>query len=352
MNQPTRCSRRGFLLGTSALLGAGTAIVAGYSIRGKANQTPDVGPLVAQHKLFALGGRLEVSLPRDAGALAVASVSEAIAHVGRRMSLFDPASELSRLNAHAASGPVKLSNSLAGVVSAARALFADTRGAFDPTIGPLIDAWRFRSRPERPSKATLRNALDRVGFDRVRFDDQEVSFGREGMAIDLGGIAVGHAVDRAVASLHASGIRHGLINSTGDLRAVGPRPDGSPWLVGIKHPEGRNVFATLELSGARAMSTSGTYEKYAMIDGKRVSHILDPRSGESPDEVVSATVVAGTAIVADSLATACIVLGAKEALALLQRTPDTEGLLVVNRPGKGYGIEGTSGINPKMLEKV
>lgn len=302
----------------------------------------------------AMGTYLNVTCPEGSGATAVAAAVEAVAAEERRMSYFLPASELSRLNAAAPGTSVVVSPELAEVLAIASSVHRRTGGAFDPTVPPLLKAWGFRggAPTQRPGKAVLREALEHTGLNRMTLAGDRVAFHGEAMSADLGGIAKGYGVDRAAAAMAAVGVT-GLVNSGGDIRAVGARAGGSPWLVGIRDPvAGDRVFATLRLGADGAVATSGTYEQYVELDGVRIPHVLDPRSGEPADGVVSATVVAATATEADALATACVVLGASDAMALLGSLPGVEGLLVSRTAAGRHHIETTSGFDGRILYAV
>ncbi len=305
-------------------------------------------------RFVAMGTYLELTVSDAAGDAALRPALDAVRRVEERMSYFLPAGELGRLNAAAAAVPVAVSSELEVVLAAADETHALSGGAFDPTVGPFLAAWGFRAgRPtRRPSRDELLAARERVGWARVTRDGRGVAFGVDGLSIDLGGIAKGHGADRAAAALAAAGAS-GLVNAGGDIRAAGPQPDGSPWRIGVRDPlRPDGLLATLELPGDAAVATSGTYEQFVEIEGRRVSHIIDPRGGEPAAGVVSATVTAPTAMRADALATACVVLDPSEALRLLESLPDVEGLLVVRRADGRHRVERTSGMSVEMLRSV
>lgn len=298
---------------------------------------------------WAMGAELELTLPSAAAAGLAAGLGE-LRLVERALSAFDPRSELARVNAGAASARQPLSPMLAEVLEASRRVHAASEGAFDPTVGPLLEAWGFRGERARPAPGLVREARERVGLDRLALDGASVSFRREGMALDLGGIAVGYGLDRAATALARHGVRAALLNAGGDVRALGAPPDAGSWRVGVRHPDSaRELLAVVELAPDRALTTSGTYAKQILAGGRRISHIFDPRTGDSPVEILSATVVASTALEADALATACVVLGRDEALALLGRA-GAEGLLVVERGGRRH-VEGTAGLRAQLLRR-
>jgi FAD:protein FMN transferase len=341
-------SRRAFLaLGGAAVVGA-AAWRFGATRQAAALRGLNGGRFVA------MGTYLELTVSETAGGHVLPAALDAARRVEERMSYFLPASELSRLNATAAGAPVPLSAELRAVLETARATHLLTHGSFDPSVPPLLEAWGFREgRPTRvPSREDVRVALARVGLGRLTLAGDTATLNAQDMALDLGGIAKGYGADRAAAALAAAG-QTGLVNAGGDIRAAGPQPDGSPWRIGVRDPlRPDGLLATLELSGATAVATSGTYEQYAELDGRRVSHIVDPRSGETTTEVVSATILAPTAMQADALATACIVLPAAEGLRVLATLPGVEGLLVRQRTGGGHAVETTSGLRATLLRDV
>jgi thiamine biosynthesis lipoprotein len=348
------CSRRTVLLLGGAAAGGAALAALGTAFCGRA-----IGARLAHRapkrelttvRRWAMGAELELTLPAAAAAHLAAGL-DALRLVERALSAFDPRSELSHLNARAASARQPLSPMLAEVLEASRRVHAASEGAFDPTIGPLLDAWGFRGERARPAPGLLREARERVGLDRLVLDGASASFRRAGMSLDLGGIAVGYGIDRAAAALARHGVRSALINAGGDVRALGAPPDAACWRVGVRHPDSaRELLAVVELAPDGALTTSGTYAKQIVAGGRRISHIFDPRTGDSPREILSATVVAHTGLEADALATACVVLGRDEALGLLGRA-GAEGLLVVERAGRRV-VEGTAGLRARILHRA
>ena len=299
----------------------------------------------------AMGAPLEISLEPTAQPLR-ARIVDTFRQIEHVLTAFRPDSELHRVNQSASLDWTPSSPLFHDVLEASILAHEQTAGAFDPTVGPLLQAWGFRHRPSIPAPQALRHAKERVGLSLLRRQDHLVGFQKDHMNLDFGGIAVGFAIDQAVDEARAAGARHGLINAAGDIRAIGPRPDGAPWTIGLRDPsDAQRVFATVRLPPNHAVTTSGTYEKFVATREGKVSHIFDPRTGQSPREVVSASVIAPRAVFADALATASIVLGAEEALAMLERAHDTEGLLVVDT-GTGRRCVGTSGLDVQMLRKV
>jgi thiamine biosynthesis lipoprotein len=349
MNLQPTVSRRAILSAT-----AGAVIVAGTGV--VLRRATAASEILADNSLVAsshaaMGAPLEISLEPAAQA-----IRPQLVHTFRRieqaLSAFRPDSELYRVNQSASLDWAPSSSLFHDVLEASVLAHQQTGGAFDPTVGPLLEAWGFRNQPSIPAPQALRHAKERVGLPLLRRRDHLVGFQKDHMNLDFGGIAVGFAIDQAFDQARAGGVRHGLINAAGDIRAIGSRPDGTPWTIGLRDPSDTDrVFATVRLPANFAMTTSGTYQKFVATREGKVSHIFDPRTGQSPREVVSASVLAPRAVLADALATASIVLGAEEALAMLERAPDTEGLLVVDT-GTGRRCVGTSGLDVQMLRKV
>jgi thiamine biosynthesis lipoprotein len=183
-------------------------------------------------------------------------------------------------------------------------------GRFDITSGVLRRAWDFKRRPPRlPSAGEIAAARDLIGWPRVDWSDERVFLPHAGMELDFGGIAKEYAADRAAAIVRDAGIAHALVNLGGDVRAIGPRADGSPWRVGIRDPRNAEGIVATMLVDDGAVATSGDYERYIEVDGRRYCHLLDPRTGMPVDHWRSASVVAPLAILAGSYATIAMLQG-------------------------------------------
>ncbi len=244
--------------------------------------------------------------------------------VEAELSLFRPDSILARLNAEGrVTLPVKRGPTECDplrVVAFALEIARETNGAFDPTVNPLMRLWGFRKGAvlyDPPSEAALSNALGKVGYRHVGIvtnDDgtATVTLDQTGVELDLGGIAKGYAVDLAYDRLVAAGAEDFLIDLGGNIRAGGsPRSDGSPWRIGVRDPGDptKTVGDPIALPGGYAVATSGSYERYVEIGGRRYSHIIDPRTGLPVARGGSVSVVAPTAMEADARSTARFVGG-------------------------------------------
>lgn len=247
---------------------------------------------------------------------AVAAAFDEFRQVDARMSIHRKDSELSHVNARAAQTPITVSPDLFEVLASAAAIAADSDGAFDVTIRPLADLWGFISRDYRlPSEAELQQARRRVDFRLVQLDatQRTARFLQPDIAIDLGGIAKGYAVDRAVEKLRACGVTIAMVKAGGDLRVIGTPPGKTAWEVQLEDPRKRGQRVTVSLREA-ALSTSGNYENYFELHGRRYSHILNPQTGLPVQGVAACTVVAPTCCESDAWATACFVMGSEASL--------------------------------------
>ncbi|WP_088278576.1 FAD:protein FMN transferase [Ideonella sp. A 288] len=258
-------------------------------------------------ELFAaMGTACEIRLDAPSAAQAADLAARAIADVRRleaRYSRYRDDSDLSAINrVAAAGGTCEVDAETAALLDYAQTCHRQSDGLFDISSGILRRAWRFAS-GELPDPAQVAQLREHVGWHRLRWQAQRLAFPEPGMELDFGGIVKEYAVDRAAAQLAAAGVRHGFINLGGDVRAIGPQADGSPWRIGIRHPrEPGALLTTLEL-GSGALASSGDYERCIVIDGVRHGHILNPRTGWPVRTLAAVSVVAPLCVVAGSAAT-------------------------------------------------
>jgi FAD:protein FMN transferase len=248
------------------------------------------------------------------------------------MSVWRPGSDVERINDVAGKRPVLASADVRAVLRDARQVSDWTAGKFDVTFGALSGLWRFDHDQNNriPDAGDVRARLPLIDYKRIEIDDEAgtVFLMRPGMRIHLGGIGKGYAIDRAADLLRARGIRDFMIQSGGDLYVGGHRDD-RPWRVAIRDPRGPvdRAVATLDLSDG-TFSTSGDYERFFLNGGRRYHHILDPDLGEPARGCRSVTIVTDRATIADGLSTGVFVLGPAEGMALLERLPNVEGVIV------------------------
>jgi thiamine biosynthesis lipoprotein len=250
------------------------------------------------------------------------------------LSVWRDGSDVQRLNAAAGQGPVPVHEDTRRVLHAARALSEATEGTFDITFGALADVWKFDHDQDGrvPTAAEIDVRRPLVDYRQVHVDDGPgtARIDRPGMRVHLGGIGKGYAVDRAVTLLRAAGLRDFLVQAGGDMYAAGSN-GGVAWRLGIQDPRGPGgePFAFLDLSDA-TFSTSGDYERFFEKDGARYHHILDPRTGLPARGVRSVTVVTATATAAEGLSKGVFILGPERGLALAERLPDADAVIVTD----------------------
>lgn len=283
----------------------------------------------------AMATTFEVLLPfgtPDATALAAATFDE-IDRLEEQLSVYRATSEVSRLNHNAAFGPVGVEEGLFDLLTRAERITRETDGAFDITAGALIKTWGFFRGPRRvPDDAERQAALDRVGMRHVVLDAERctVRFLRRGLEINLGSIGKGYALDCAAALLRKAGVHSTLVHGgQSSVYAAGCEPGSRRgWAVGVRHPwDAEKRLAVVRLCD-RALGTSAATFQHLEYQGRKLGHILDPRSGWPAEQVASATVVAPTAAEADALATAFFILGVEPARAYCAAHPDVGAVLL------------------------
>jgi FAD:protein FMN transferase len=303
------------------LLLAIVATVAGVRLRG-ASQEP-----VVQSRIL-MGTVVEITAFGSERRGTAEAVNAAFAEMARIEALMGPGEQSDAVRISRASDSVEISPETAQVLALGLEVATLSQGAFDLTLAPLKELWGIESEsPRIPSEEEIRKALEGTGPNALRLVEATVIKSNPGVAIDLGGIAKGYAVDRAVEILQDSGIASAAVNAGGDMRLLGARPD-RPWRIGIQDPRrAGSVLGTLEVHDI-AVVTSGDYERAFEQNGVRYHHLFDPGTGHPARRAMSVTVVAQSAVLADALATALFVLGPEEGLALLAQFPETEALVV------------------------
>lgn len=282
-----------------------------------------------------MGTELHLTAWTDDEAGAVGAFDAVFAEFDRLdalMSVWREGSDVRRLNAAAGQQPVQVSGDVLAVLHDARQISEWTGGKFDVTFGALSDLWRFDHDQDNriPDMAEVRRRLPLIDYRALEIDDrQRTAFlRRPGMRVHLGGIGKGYAIDSGVRILRGRGFRDFVIQSGGDLYAAGMK-DGRPWHLGIQDPRGlaNRSFATVDLSDS-TLSTSGDYERFFMMDGRRYHHIIDPATGEPARGCRSVTILSRSAVLADGLSTGVFLLGPQDGMALVRRVPDVDAVIV------------------------
>jgi len=257
---------------------------------------------------------------------AINNAFDEINRIEKLMSTYDPMSEISILNTEG-----KLNNASEDFIYVIKQslYYGDiSSGAFDITIKPILNMWKSKiSAGEFPTGQDINETLLFVNYSNISINDDTVSFKTEGMCITVDGIAKGYAVDQAVAVLKNSGYSSGFVNAGGDGMYFGTKPDGTKWKVGLRNPEDKSESVVVMEISDMAVATSGNYERY-FNESARLSHISDPRTGISSEGLMSATVIASSAMEADTLATAVFVSGPDNGLEIIENTENTECFLI------------------------
>ncbi len=266
---------------------------------------------------------------------------EEITRIEKLISSWDPNSETSAVNAAAGKNPVKVSPELFKLIQRAISISKLTDGAFDITYASMDRIWKFDgSMKEMPSEEMIKASVEKVGYQNIVLDEANstVFLKKEGMKIGFGAIGKGYAADKAKELLISKGVVAGIINASGDMNTWGKQPNGKDWMVAITNPMDKNkAFALLPIEHG-AVVTSGDYEKYVNFNGKRYAHIIDPRTGYPATGIISATVFAPKAELADALATSVFVMGIDAGIDRINQLPHIE-CIIVDDQGKIHQSE-------------
>ncbi len=275
----------------------------------------------------------------ETGAMLVEQVFAEAARIDRLMSTYIQDSRISDINRRAADEPVIAGQELFQLLRRALDISLLTRGAFDITYDSVGQHYDFRNR-QRPDQATVAAERLLIDFRLVHLDQARgtVRFGRQGVRINLGGIAKGYVVERGIDFLRRSGVDNAIVTAGGDSRLLGDRR-GQPWVVGIRDPrDDSSVVISVPLDD-EAISTSGDYERYFEEDGVRYHHILSPATGAPASGIHSATVIGPDAVMTDALSTSVFVMGVDVGLRLIATLPDYESI-VIDDQGRIYYSDG------------
>jgi thiamine biosynthesis lipoprotein len=283
-----------------------------------------MGGVVLEVKLY--GGREETSELSE-------KLYRSVEEVDKACDIYNPESELSRLNASAYKKPFRCSPLLWDILIFSKKYYEISGGAFDISSAPLMRLWGFyRKRQALPSDKEIKDVLQRVGLDKIEFRaaDKSVRFKVPGMMLDVGGIAKGYAVERAAEKYSPS---CGLINLSGNAHCFSdPFPGRDGYIIGIRNPlDKTGICGTVRMLG-NSVATSGNYERYVIINGHHYAHIMDPRSGKPVEDMLSVTVVTPSAGDADALSTSVFINGPDFAEDYHRKNPDTSFLII--RRGK------------------
>ncbi|HWT76425.1 MAG TPA: FAD:protein FMN transferase [Mobilitalea sp.] len=247
------------------------------------------------------------------------------------LSRYHPESDVSRINRSAGIKHKKISSETNEILLHAMECSIKSRGLFDITIGPLADLWDYKHALEPPAKNKIEQLLTLINYNDVELDTvkKTAKLKKSGQSIDLGGIGKGFASDRFMEIFQEYGVESAFSNIGGNVSTLGNKADGSPWIVGIRHPRLNELLGAVAVTG-KAVVTSGDYERYFFDkEGNRFHHILNPITGYPAESgLVSVSIVADSAMTADALSTAVFVAGLEKGLALIEKYSNTEAILV------------------------
>ena len=282
-----------------------------------------------------MGNQFEISIVAKQENFAQEKINEAVAEISRIEQLFTtfkPDSQTNKINESAGITPVKVDLEVFQLIQRATRISEISQGAFDITYGSLDKRfWNFDTHMDSlPNPEDAKKAVALINYKNVMLDAtaQTVFLKEKGMRIGFGGIGKGYAADRARKILQDAGIKNGIVNASGDLVTWGNQPNGKPWTVGIAHPEHQlKAFSYLNISNM-AIATSGSYEKYAIINGKKYSHTIDPHTGFPVSGIKSVSIICPQAELADALATPVIVMGVQVGLNLINQLQNVACIII------------------------
>jgi len=311
----------------------------------------DQRPPLYQEQLYVFGTLVDITLwdvePKQAER-AIRQISADFQVMHREWHAWRPGA-LTELNSALAAGrTATVPDHLLPLLHQAQDLYTHSDGLFNPAIGGLIELWGFHndqppSGPPPSREAIAHWVAQHPGMDDLEIQGSVVGSRNRAVQLDLGGFAKGYAIDLAIARLRNMGIRNAIVNGGGDLRAIGRHGD-RPWRVGIRHPQGSGVIASVDIEGDESVFTSGNYERYREYEGVHYQHILDPRTGMPVEGVTSVTVIHDNGAEADAAATALVVAGPKDWHRIAARM-GIKYVMLVDEQGIVY-------MNPAMAARV
>ncbi len=301
------------------------------------------GPATLHRRVLRLmGNRFEISVvernERKAEICIDAAIDE-IRRIEKILTTFNEDSQTALINRNAGIQPVKVDEEVFGLIKRCIRFSEITQGAFDISYGSIDKKlWNFDLQmTEIPSREIAAQSVHLINYRKILLDEENKSvFLKErGMRIGFGGIGKGYAAERAKLVLIAKGIENGVVNAAGDLCAWGYQPDGKPWTIGIADPDStRHPFSSFNITDM-AVATSGNYEKYIMIDGKKYSHTIDPKTGLPVTGIKSVTIISPHAEIADAMATPVMIMGIRVGLDMINQLKGI-GCIIIDDQNKIY----------------
>ena len=283
-----------------------------------------------------MGSKFEITLVDKDSLSAEKNIDKSVSEIRRIENLiseWNPETQISEVNRNAGIKPVKVDAEVFALTEKGIYFSQLTDGAFDISIVAMDKIWKFDdSMNELPSEESIRNSVKNVGYQNIILDktNSTIFLKNQGMKIGFGSIGKGYAADKTRELMKSFGVQAGIINASGDISTWGTQPDGTPWAIGINNPFRDDTIAAVLYLKENAVTTSGSYEKYAEINGKRYSHIMNPKTGYPSTGLTSVTIVGPNATMANGFSTSIMVLGRKKGLKLIKKFPDYQYLLITD----------------------
>ncbi|MDV4033639.1 thiamine biosynthesis protein ApbE [Elizabethkingia anophelis] len=300
--------------------------------------TISISAQVQRSRLVTLmGSRFQITLVDKDSISAEQNIDKAVAEITRIENLISewrPETQISQVNHNAGIKPIKVDKEVFDLTKKGIYFSKLTDGAFDISIVAMDKIWKFDdSMDELPSEQAIKESVRNVGYRNIILDstNSTIFLKNPGMKIGFGSIGKGYAADKTRDLMKSMGVKAGIIDASGDISTWGTQPDGKPWAIGINNPFNDHKMAAILYFKENAVTTSGSYEKYAEIHGKRYSHIMNPKTGYPSTGLTSVTITGPNATMANGFSTSIMVLGEKEGLKLLKQFPEYHYLLITDK---------------------
>lgn len=294
------------------------------------------GQVLRKRTTLLMGGRFDITIVAQDSLSAEQNIDEVITEISRIENLISdwkPTSQISEVNQNAGIRPVKVDREVFELTQRAIRFSEITNGGFDISFAAMDRIWKFDgSMTEMPSAEAIKKSVEKVGYKNIILDSVQstIFLKLKGMKIGFGALGEGYATDKCRAMMLAKGINAGIINGSGDMSTWGKQPNGKAWNIGITNPfETEKLVAVVPINNG-AITTSGSYEKFVFLDGKRYSHIINPATGYPATGLCSVTVIGSNAETANGLSTSLMVLGKTAGLLLLERFPEYSCVMITD----------------------
>ncbi len=292
-------------------------------------------PQLYQKVLKLMGNRFEITVVSESEQDAIERIGEAVNEISRiekLLTTFNESSQANLINRDAGIAPVKVDREVFDLIQRSKRISDITQGAFDISYGSVDKRlWNFdKTLTSLPDATTARKSVHLINYRNIILDEKKctVFLKEKGMRIGFGGIGKGYAAERAKLILQQKGVKSGIVNAAGDLTAWGYQPNGKEWTIGIADPDSaHHPFSYLSITGM-AIATSGNYEKFITVKGKRYSHTIDPKTGLPVSGIKSVTIISPNAEIADAMATPVMIMGIKVGLNMINQVKGLACIIV------------------------